>query len=206
LKGRKKPEEQPLPTDPTKLDIDAMAVRLLRYVRNRIARRGWRDADPILAEGTGAQDIATDAILSLFGGSRPWQPSVQPDPWLHVTSAANSMISNLLCSADARKTARGVDEHCAVATETPESILVERERQSWKERAENLLLERIIEDEDLTKIYELAEVENIERPADVAARLGWPVNRVYRANERFQRHQRAVVAILRKQREDGRDG
>jgi hypothetical protein len=206
LTGRKQAEPQPLPTDPTEVDIDAMGIRLLRYVRNRISVLGWRDADPVLAEGTGAQDIAADAMASLFSGTRQWKPKNEPDPWRHVSSVANSMISNLLQSADVRKTARGVEDDCAADHVTPESILLENERQRWSERADNLLLERIIDDEDLTKMYELAETEDIERPAEVAARLGWPRERVYRANERLQRHRDAVIAVLRKAREEGEDG
>lgn len=203
MKGREKPEIQSQPTDPAMLDIEAMGLRLLVYVHRRIRRFGWRDADPVVAEGAGAQDIAADAMVSLFGGSRQWDPAREPDPWKHVMSVANSMVSNLLGSADVRMTGRGVATDCVADDATPEAILLENERQSWGARAENLLLERIIEDEELIKMHDLAESEDILRPADVAARLGWDPKRVYRANERLQRQLAAVVAILRKKREEG---
>lgn len=56
-----------------------------------------------------------------------------------------------------------------------------------------VLVERILEDEDLMTMHDLAEKDGIEEPAGVAAKLGWPRERVYNANARLRRHRDEVV-------------
>lgn len=202
LKEKRKGKEQPLTTDPNQLDVDGLSVRLLRYVRKRMASR---EADLVLAEGEGADDVAAEAIASLFGGSRRWDPTREPDPWLHVTSVANGLISNLRRSSDA-KTMRGIEDDQVADGVTPETMLLDRERQAWAKKANDLLFERIIDDEDLVKMHDLVENESLERPAELAARLGWPRNRVYRANERLQRHWRQIIDTLSREQKESVHG
>lgn len=192
-----RPRPEPTSTDPHKLDIGTLAPRILHYLRRRITAMGWRDNDPILAKGEGAQDLAVAAVASLFGGSRKWDPAREADPWKHLMSVANSLLSNTLDSADVRKTSRGADTERLPDPDTPETRLLAKEREAWGQRVRDLLVERILEDEDLMTMHDLAEKDGIEEPAGVAAKLGWPRERVYNANTRLRRHRDEVVRQVR---------
>lgn len=195
-KARPRPEPT---TDPHKLDIRDLSLRLLLYVQRRITAKGWRDEDPILSEGQGAQDLTVEAVSSLFGGPRKWDPTREPDPWRHLMSVANSLLSNALKADDVRKTSRGVETELIPALDDPEQTLIAKERLAWGRRAKELLEERILEDDDLMAMHHLAETDDIVEPAAVAAKLGWKRERVYNANARLRRHREEVVRQLRAQ-------
>src|SRR5688500_18218523 len=86
----------------TEAQVNALAVRLLDYTRSLCKLRGWREGDLALARGSGADDVARQALLTLYTdvGKRRWDPVNYPDPWKHLVGVALSYVSGLFRCTD----------------------------------------------------------------------------------------------------------
>lgn len=173
-------------TDPRKLDIKGLSARLLAYVLRRVSRYRWCGSTDALPKGMSAEGIALDAMESLFCGKNKWDSSKVPDPWLHLITVVNRAVSALSVCADNQLVP--LEDHEPAVEATPETALIAAERGAWANRARDLLMDRIIEDVELIAIHDLSEKEDLEKPAVVAAALGWPVAKVYDARKRLKRH------------------
>ena len=190
----------PIDTDPRSL-----ALRLLAYAHRYAASVGWRTNDTALARGQGVEDVVQDALSSLYGGEpgRRWDPAKHLDPMDHLRSFVNSRLSTLGRSYDNRQVRRGVNPDAYAGTQTPETLLVEQEEQrtqaAWHARARDLLLQEILADDVLVRLYDLVEKEEIGKPAELAARLGVKVEDVKNAKKRLRRAWECVVKMMDEQ-------
>jgi hypothetical protein len=114
----------------------------------------------------------------------------------YLRSYVNSRISTLRRSADARTLRNEIDPEAHVAGDDPVSEIVERDIQPWRVRGRDLLLALIIDDELLVRIYDLLENEGIEKPSELAERLGVTVQEAKYALRRFWRAWKKVVEQL----------
>jgi hypothetical protein len=198
-KGRRRQAAEPIETDPVKLGI-----RLLSYTIKYAAACGWRAEDRVIARGQGVEDIVQDAIVSLIPTDAPaltdkrqrWDPGETPDPMDYLRSYVNSRISTLRRSADARTLRNEIDAEVNVAADDPISEVVEIDIQPWRVRGRDLLLALIIDDELLVRTYDLLENEGLEKPSELAERLGVRVQDAKNALRRFWRAWTKVVEQL----------
>jgi hypothetical protein len=109
----------------------------------------------------------------------------------------NSRISTLRRSADARTLRNEIDPEAHAAEDDPISEVVERDLQPWRERGRDLILTLIIDDPLLVRAYDLLEHEGVEKPAELAERLGVTVPEAKNALRRFWRAWSKVVEQLR---------
>jgi len=187
-------------------ELQGLSVRLLAFARRRAAvKRWWLGSAGALAKGHTVQDIVCKAMTSLFGGSRKWDRASQPDPWAHLKSVVNSLLSNLARSKENRVYGRDIDDEAAVAPATPESELLmaeEEERlERRRERAYSLLQDEVLAagDSALLALHDLILAEDIHKPQELATRLEKPVNEVNNLKKRFWRICRRVLDILEKE-------
>lgn len=183
-------------------DPDKLAVLLLAYAYRYAASIGWKVKDRAIARGEGIEDIVQDALSSLHGGEpkRSWDPEKTPDPMDHLKAFVNSRLSSLSRSYDHRKVRYPIDAERHEDTDNPESLIVEKEaqqdEQAWWSQAKDLLLQEIIEDELLLAMHDLMEKEEIDKPAELADRLGQPVETIKNAKKRIKRAWQRVIAVV----------
>ena len=169
---------------PDDLDEQALAgylVRLLAYVRGRAKQMFGPLRGDDVALGEQCQDIAQEALASLFCAPQRWDPSNNPDPFKHLVSVANSKIIALKTKVVRRGKlgeefaagdypAEAVDLAADVVDsgwrpESPEDVAVFRQ-------LHDELLPLIIDDEQLIALYDLAVKMGRIIPRVVAAELG----------------------------------
>ncbi len=192
-RGRDKGSAATVDTDP-----QSLGLKLLAYAHRYAASVGWQTQDVALARGQGVEDIVQDAIASLYGGDpkRRWDPAKHPDPMDHLRSFVNSRLSTLSRSYDNRKVRGVVDPDRHVGLETPETLLVAKEDEAWLVRAKDLLLAEILGDDLLVRLYDLFENEEVEKPAELATRLGTTVDEVKNAKKRLRRAWERVLKMM----------
>lgn len=189
-------------TKPVEKDPDKLAVLLFAYAFRYAASVGWKAQDRAIARGEGVEDIVQDALASLHGGEpdRRWDPEKTPDPMDHLRSFVNSRLSSLARSYDHKKVKFPVDPEQHRDPDNPESLVMEKqgqqEQDAWWERAKDLLLDEILGDELLLSMHDLMEMEEIDKPAELAARLNLPVETIKNAKKRMKRAWERVIAVV----------
>jgi DNA-directed RNA polymerase specialized sigma24 family protein len=206
-KGLKQNDATDLPVDINdSAQLQGLSVRLLAYATRRAkVKRWWLGGAGALAKGKMAEDVACEAILSLFGGPRRWEQTSQPDPWLHVKSVVNSILSNLVRAKENRVSNRDVEDDAASTQSTPESEMIAAEGEVWLEKrralAHSLLQDEILAADDgtLLSLHDLIVRDDIHKPQELAQRLGTSVRDVNNLKKRFWRICRRVLDILEKE-------
>jgi DNA-directed RNA polymerase specialized sigma24 family protein len=188
--------------------LQGLSLRLLAFARRRAkVKRWWLGMADALAKGNTVDDIVCEAMASLFGGPRRWDPKTQPDVWEHLKSVVNSVLSNLVRAKENRVNKRGVEPDLAAVRETPESEMLSVEHEEWLERrrvrAYSLLQEEALgaNDEALLSLHDLILKEDIHKPQELAKRLNVSVNAVNNLKRRFWRICRRVLEVV--EREEG---
>jgi DNA-directed RNA polymerase specialized sigma24 family protein len=187
---------------PIEKDPDKLAVLLLAYAFRYAASVGWKAQDRAIARGEGLEDIVQDALASLYGGEpdRRWDPVKTPDPMDHLRSFVNSRLSSLARSYDHKKVRFPIDPEQHHDVDNPESLVMEKQKQqeedAWWKRAKDLLLNEILGDELLLAMHDLMEKEEIDKPAELAARLNQSVETVKNAKKRIKRAWERVIAAI----------
>jgi hypothetical protein len=186
--------------------LQGLAVRLLAFARRRARlKRWWLGSGGGLAKGKTAEDIACEAMASLFGGPRKWDPGAQPDPWEHLKSLVNNLLSNLVRSKENRTNDRDVQDDAAVTFSTPESDLIVAEEEARIERRRargyELLQDGVLgaDDPALLELHDLILKEDIHKPQELAERLNIAVKDVNNLKKRFWRICHRVLGILEKE-------
>jgi DNA-directed RNA polymerase specialized sigma24 family protein len=167
--------------------LEGLSVRLLAFARRSAKlKRWWLKSSDGLAKGRTAEDVACEAIASLFGGKRKWQPASQPDPWEHLKSTVNSLLWGLSVARENRVCIRGVEDNDASTNQTPESQLMSQER---RERGYSMLESEILSADDsaLLSLHDLIVNEDIHKPEELAPRLGITVADTNNLKKRFWR-------------------
>lgn len=199
--GNRRPNKRQPNTEPAAIESDPerLAVRLLAYAIRRAASLGWKAEDSILARGQGVEDVVQDAIASLSGGDKRkrWDPATTPDPMDHLRPFVNSRLSTLSRSYENRKVKYQVDSEAHPSGDDPLSDVIDRQLAPWRQRAADLLLEEILGDDPLLRLYDLLERGGVEqKPAALAAQLSVPVADVKNALKRFWRAWERVREVL----------
>jgi DNA-directed RNA polymerase specialized sigma24 family protein len=198
--GRKRPDKASAKA--IEKEPDQLALRLLRYALSHAAEVGWKVKDRAIARGQGIEDIVQDALASLYSDApeRRWDPEKVPDPMDHLRSFVNSRLSTLARSYDHKKVKYPLDPEQHAAPDNPESLVVEVQAQQldddWHARAKDLLLAEIIADDLLVRMHDLMEHEEIDKPADLATRLGVPLEEIKNAKKRFRRAWERVIEAI----------
>lgn len=198
-KSRPKAVARTIETDPVKL-----GVLLLAYAHRYAASKGWKSKDRALARGEGLEDLVQDAMASLYGpdtsGREQWDPANTPDPMDYLRSFVNSRLSSLGRSYDNRLVRGDVDPEAHAGPSTPEALLLKKRAQhahdTWWAEAKDLLLTQLLDDDLLMRIHDLMETEEIDKPADLALRLGVPVDAVKNAKKRLRRAWISVLELM----------
>ena len=192
--------------------LQGLSLRALAFACRRArVKRWWLGTSGALAKGKTAEDIASEAMASLFGGRRRWDAAAQPDPWEHLKSVVNSLLSNLVRAKENRVNRRDVDHDAAVILTTPESEVLRAEDEERlklrHERAYSLLQDGVLESDDpnLLSLHDLVLKDDIHKPQELAIRLGMSVKDVNNLKKRFWRICRQVLSILEKEEGQAND-
>jgi hypothetical protein len=187
---------------PFETDPDKLAVLLLDYAFRYAASVGWKARDRAIARGEGVEDIVQDALASLYDGEsdRAWDPAKTPDPMHHLRSFVNSRLDSLARSYDHKKVRYPVDPERHRNTDEPESLVMEKQQRqtddAWWKQAKDLLVNELLGDELLLAMHDLMEKEEIDKPAELAARLNETVEKVKNAKKSIKRAWGRVIAAI----------
>ena len=80
-------------------DWKSIYPALVAYALFKIKKLKWRSADNQPPSGLKPEDIANDAIVSVYEGQRNWNPEKQPDLLKHLKSIVDSQINHLVHSS-----------------------------------------------------------------------------------------------------------
>lgn len=165
-------------TDPRKLDIEAIAKEALAHALRRGRRLAWRSGNARIASLAVAEDAAADAVASLFGGTRKWNPAQVPDPRQHVRSTINSILWNRMISSEEK--ARPLEGRALVVPDPsdPEMLLLAKEEAQWQKHVEDLFLTRVLDDPELLAVFTAMEQLESDKPAHLAKHLQLSVREV----------------------------
>ena len=171
---------------------DDICKRLVLHAHFRMKQRSWRGV-PMSQGGVApgaveADDIASAALTDVLQGRRPWNGDSYPIFFDFLKSVVDSKISHLASSVQNRVERRGDGEQF--------SQLMARENVSDEADFRKVLTEAIHKDELGAQIFECI-AEGIERPAEIATKLGINVNDVYNAQKRLRRLINEAAAIWR---------
>jgi DNA-directed RNA polymerase specialized sigma24 family protein len=187
---------------PIEKDPEKLAVLLLAYAHRYAASVGWKTKDRALARGEGIEDLVQDALASLYGGDpeRRWDPEKTPAPMDHLRSFVNSRLSSLARSYENKHVRYAIDPELHEGPDTPESLVIDKEEQQekhrWYARAKDLLLSEILGDDLLVSLHDLMEKEEIDKPAELASRLGVSIEEIKNAKKRFRRAWERVATAM----------
>lgn len=176
-------------------------ARLLRHALNKIGRHRWRgERRGYPPAGIEAEDVVQTVYEKLRSGRRDWKFDTHPDLFLWLRDQVDSEISNLVRSAENRKTVREETLPVAVAeadrtknfdllansAATPEEELLVAEDEKRNQEFFFGLLEFMDGEEDLQKVVQTI-VDGIRKPADIAQHLGVRADQIYACRKRLQR-------------------
>lgn len=177
--------------------------RLLYYASHKAKKKRWRSVfDGHMPEGKEVQDVVYQSIEKVFSGERKWNPQEKPDLFHYITGIIDSELSHLSESYENRLLVGEADidknsvdrgdgnsrwiDSIPSSTPDPEMqhILIEENAQGeaffydfYGFLADKLLLQGMIECID----------EGIEKKADMAQKLGVPVQEIYNATKQLKR-------------------
>jgi hypothetical protein len=173
--------------------LDGLAKRLLAFARRYAAIHTWWLGEAgALAKGNTVEDVVRRALVSLFGevepsrttkaGKRRWDPVKYPEPFVYLMLFVKTELRNLSVSSENTLSSRDVDEDALITNDTPEAILLQMEADAENEervaRAYSLLIDEIGDDNQLSKLHDLAINEDLWKPKRLAERLGMSVKDV----------------------------
>jgi RNA polymerase sigma factor (sigma-70 family) len=177
------------------LDLKGYGVRLLAYAHRRARSYRWWHGPVALAKGNEVEDIVQRALLELW---KKWDTARPPDPWRYLISTVNSLIWRLVRSPDNRRTdALETADELESTEDSPLDVVLSEEDQRWREHVHDCLLEELLEHEDLLRLHDLAEKEDMHEPRFVAERLGLEVKQVNNMKKRINRIYARVLERVR---------
>jgi hypothetical protein len=172
-------------------DWEAILPGLFGYAANRLRRVGWaagRDEEP---SKLSVEQLVNMAVEACLDGSRAWNPATVDFPGF-LRGVIRSLTSSEKKSAVRSKTHAQSDfERIVPLAPSPEDEAIEEEGRK------NILgtIERAIGgDADLRAIYE-AILDGAVKREEIAASLGWSVDRVSAARIKLQRRLVRLSAV-----------
>ena len=178
--------------------------KLVTHALKKSRRLYWRAIyGGHLPEGKEAVDLVHQAIEKLLTGQREWNPDANPDLFLYLRGIVDSDLNHLAKSWENRFTQSemmqvsgtdcdGEEKEFSVinmvpsAVPNPEEVLLHQGEES---RADGFFwgfYESLADKPRLQKIIECI-LDDVEKPADIAEKLGEPVNEIYNARKQLQR-------------------
>jgi hypothetical protein len=156
---------------------------LLGYAANRLRRVGWaagRDEEP---SKLSVEQLVNMAVEACLDGSRTWNPETVDFPGF-LRGIIRSLTSSEKKSAVRSKTHAQSDfERLVPLASSPEDDAIEEE---GRQKVLATIEEAIGDDADLGAIYG-AILDGAIKREDIAASLGWSVDRVTAARIKLQR-------------------
>lgn len=177
--------------------------RLLLYASLKAKKKRWRSVfDGHLPEGKESQDVVFHAIEKVLSGERSWNPQEQPDLFRYLTGIIDSDLSHLSeglenkvllgeADIDGSSAVKGDGKYAWIdsvpsSTPDPEMQHINKEEDAHGDAfffgfydflAGKPLLQGMIECID----------DGIEKKADMAQKLGVPVQEIYNASKQLKR-------------------
>jgi DNA-directed RNA polymerase specialized sigma24 family protein len=168
-----------------------IVARLLLYADNKMRRRVWRGSlggDP--PEGIQAEDLVQTVIEKVLSGGRRWDPDRHPDLLGFLMDALDSEISNLVQSFENRRMKAEASVDASVLEQidgaTPETQLLDKERESESEDFILGLLEFVKADHEVQQVVETI-MGGVAKRAEIAQRLGVAVTEIDARKKRLFR-------------------
>jgi DNA-directed RNA polymerase specialized sigma24 family protein len=181
---------------PLDLDVDALAIKLLGFVRRRATRLqlvfGRRGTG--LPKGQDLEDIVAESLASLYGGGRRWDRGKYPDPWGHLVLTAKGLLWNLFNSKDLQLTeSRPLEELPDKEDKkgTLETALVYQDR---KNKIYARLVDLVGADSQLVKVHDL--IHEGYKPSEMAVKLGVSTQEVNNLKKRYWRFVKEIASSL----------
>ena len=187
-----------------RVDWAETGMKLAAYAAFRSRNLSWRTGSYVaLAKGLMPDDIAAQAIVSVIGGERKWEPERGPLlPFLK--RVVDSLLNHLAVSSDNQRIERLSQDDCLTYGDE-RSALQDGDKDSWPPRPADFDANGVPEfgfdaDDRIDRLAEaakgtpeLAEVLNAilefneARPRLIALRIGKPVNHVNNCLKRLRR-------------------
>lgn len=152
-------------------DWEDLYEDLVAYATIRVQELSWERGPGALPEGREPEDFVEEAIESLYTGRRTWNYEEYPDLKSVLTGIIDSLVSNLVTSAEHRRS-KDVEPsdletfYEAITSEKPDGEvrgedIEERMRRAVADDAElELVFEAMLEGYDSAEIEEIIEAED----------------------------------------------
>lgn len=183
---------------------DDIIPRLVAHASKKSKRLFWRGiyGGPF-PEGNEVMDLINQTIEKVLVGQRQWDPDASPDLFVYLKSIVDSDLNHLADSAENRRmradtlSSQGNDcdageQEISIAhmmpadTPTPEEVLLLREDEDRCEEFFWGFYESLADKPVLQKIVECI-WDDVEKPVEIAERMGVPVNEIYNSRKQLQR-------------------
>jgi hypothetical protein len=177
-------------------DWKDIIYRLTYYARQRARIYAWKSGrtDQLLG-GKTPEDIACEAIEKVLSGTRDWDPDRYPNLLTHLQWVVKSDMEHLASSMEHQATGRmpepgeeeeGYETIPDPSSQTPEELLIAREKEDLEDKLKGELYAMVKGDEDLEMLL-LCFEEGMDKPEIIATQTGWDVTKVYNLKRKLLR-------------------
>jgi hypothetical protein len=193
-------------------DWKTIILRLTRYAFFVSVKYYWNSGKAgHLSEGKTPEDIACDAVVKVFNGTRAWDPDKYPNLLKHLEWIVKSDIEHLFSSSEHKMTAKALrrrndgDDQSDCMEDLPETSFVHPGKIPSPERglsdeedkssADSLLKDlnkKIERDEDLEFLLMCLE-EGFDKPSRIAEQMGWDIAKVYNLKRKLSRKATDII-------------
>lgn len=172
--------------------------RLLRHASSKIRRLRWlgeKNGQP--PKGVEPKDVVQEVIEKVFAGTRNWNTAKDPDLLKYLLDVVDSEVSNLVTLAENVKTQRATEtgesstrrgselDALSDPRSTQEATGLELEAQRQGDDFAMEFWASLAGEPDLQEVVE-AIIDDVAKPADIAARLGVKVDDIYARKKRLR--------------------
>jgi len=180
----------------TKDQWQELLERLALYARRKFQYLGWaaKHTDCAGPGGKGPEDIASEAIMKVLNGNRPYKPEKYPLFIDFLMSIVDSLISHLADSFERKKMVpiplatneQGDCEEIEFEGKeaTPAIIYVHKD---IAEKVKTILAEEFKDDSVINDKFLECLGAGYKKPAEISELLGIDIKEIYNAQKRLQR-------------------
>ncbi len=170
-------------------DWKSIYPALVTYALMKIKKLKWRSTDNKPPSGLEPEDIAKDAIASLYEGRRNWDPSRRPDILKHLKSIVDSNINHLVYSSEHLRRVYVQAKNDNDEDQLLENLQIETLTPFDEISAKNLIenLRKDVEGDEMLETILLCIEEGIDKPSDIAELFNLKVEDVNNGQKRLRR-------------------
>jgi RNA polymerase sigma factor (sigma-70 family) len=175
-------------------DWRVLYPRLVAYAQAQTVKLPFMKGGGALPKGREPDDLAREAITLVYEGKRRWDRSTVPDLLIYLRCVIDSLMSNLLTSAEHQRRTEVVVEVADDVLPMPDpdpGPLDERIAEECLDAFEQICTEAVADDEELQLVRMGLEDELPSR--DIASLFSIPVNRVYQLTRKLRRRIRSAM-------------